>query len=103
VERDQDRLVDQIVSTVYDEGVGRIIVGLPRPLSGRTNSQMASVLAFTEQLKAAVDIPVLTWDERFTTTLAAQGRPRSVPRDAVAACYMLQNYLDSLQSTREGA
>ena len=40
-------------------------------------------------------MPVATWDERFTSKLAESGRTKDLPQDAVAACYMLQSYLDS--------
>ena len=94
-ERDEARLIAQIAAVVREEGVGEIIVGLPRPLSGGVNRQMNYVLSFGERLQAAVCVPVTMWDERFTSKLADAGRPGSKARDDVAACYMLQNYLDA--------
>ncbi len=94
-ERDEARLIAQIVAVAREEGVGEIVVGLPRPLAGGANQQMNYVLSFGERLQAAVCVPVTMWDERFTSKLAGAGRPGSKARDDVAACYMLQNYLDS--------
>jgi putative Holliday junction resolvase len=94
-EREQERLLLRIVQVMREHDVGEIVVGLPRPLAGGTNRQVESVVAFVESLAARADKPVNTWDERFTSKLAARGRPRRLADDAVAACYMLQSYLDS--------
>jgi len=94
-ERDQQLLVSRIVETADEQGVDTIVVGVPRPLSGGVNNQMAGTLALVEHLRRETGRAVVTWDERFTTRLAEQGRPRSEPLDAVAACYMLQSYLDA--------
>jgi putative transcription antitermination factor YqgF len=102
-ERDEDRLVEEILETAREQEVGVIVVGLPRPLSGGTNSQVASVLAFTQSLRDRSGIPVRTWDERFTSRLAEKCRPSREPLDAVAACYMLQNYLDAHADTVGGS
>lgn len=98
-ERDEARLITRIVAVAKEEDVGEIVVGLPRPLSGGTNRQMESALSFAGRLKQEASVPVLVWDERFTSKLAEQGRSRTEPHDAVAACYMLQNYLDSRAKT----
>jgi putative Holliday junction resolvase len=94
-ERDEDRLIVKIATVVEEEEVGEIVVGLPRPLSGGTNRQMESVISFTERLGHAVTVPVAVWDERFTSKLAQKGRSRTETHDAVAACYILQSYLDA--------
>jgi putative holliday junction resolvase len=98
-ERDEERLIVKIVTVAEEEEVGEIVVGLPRPLSGGTNRQMESVLSFTERLDHAVAVPVGVWDERFTSKLAEKGRSRTESHDAIAACYMLQSYLDSRTET----
>jgi RNase H-fold protein (predicted Holliday junction resolvase) len=76
-----------------------IVVGLPRPLGGGTNSQMDQVLAFVGRLRLEGAMPVDTWDERFTSKLAEKGHGPREARDAIAACYMLQNYLDAHSET----
>lgn len=102
VERDEERLVARIVGVAQDEEVGEIVVGLPRPLSGGTNRQMEDVLLFVEQLKRATTLPVVTWDERFTSKLAEKGRSAKRSHDAVAACYLLQSYLESRRNEAVG-
>ena len=101
-ERDEHRLLERILEAATEQEVGMIVVGLPRPLSGGGNSQTAYVLDFVERLRADATIRVDTWDERFTTQLAERGRPAAEASDAVAACYMLQNYLDARSKMTEG-
>lgn len=78
--------------------VGQIVVGLPRPLKGGTNRQMEETLDFTSRLEKLVAVPVLAWDERYTSKLAGRPGTRGAGQDSVAACYMLQSYLDSQAS-----
>ena len=99
-ERDRERLLLRIVQVAGEQDVEEIVVGLPRPLAGGTNAQLESVAAFVAVLKQRVGARVATWDERFTSKLAqkdASGRRR---QDAVAACYILQGYLDSRAHSR---
>jgi len=94
-ERDEERVIERIAQVAREEEVGEIVVGLPRPLSGGSNRQMEGVISLVERLRQLSPVPVATWDERFTSKLAEEGRPGMKYHDAVAACYMLQSYLDS--------
>ena len=71
------------------------MVGLPRPLSGGSNAQVQKVMEFVTTLAESSRLEVETWDERFTSRLADAHSDGTTPSDSVAACYMLQNYLDS--------
>ena len=53
-----------------------------------------------EALRAAVDVPVEPFDERFTTALAAAGSSARAPEDARAAAHLLESYLT--WTTRDG-
>ena len=75
-ERDEERLIESIATVTTDHQVGEIVVGLPRPLSGGTNRQMADVLTFVGRLQSSVAVPVRVCDERFTSKLAERGRSR---------------------------
>lgn len=101
-EKEMGRLVIAIVAAAAEQGADGIVVGVPRPLSGGTNEQMQDVLIFVEKLRCGSKLPVHTWDERFTSSLAEKGSRGGGPRDDVAACYMLQNYLDKLSADSRG-
>ena len=48
---------------------------------------------FVDALRGRLPIPVETYDERFTTTLAEQSGGRA-PVDALAAAHLLQSWLE---------
>jgi putative transcription antitermination factor YqgF len=75
----------------------RIVVGMPLTLRGEHGSQAAETLDFIHELEARCPIPIETYDERFTTTMA-QRSPTGTRRadDAVAAAHLLEGYLRRL-------
>jgi putative Holliday junction resolvase len=83
--------------------VGEIVVGLPRRLDGELGPQAQKVLAFVDDLRRAVKVPVVSWDERFTSALAEQAlieggvsrKGRKAVVDKVSAVLILQSYLDA--------
>ena len=75
---------------VRDEEAERIVVGLPLTLRGEVGAQAEETNRFVERLRAALDVPVETFDERFTTTLAGPG----AGDDARAAAHLLSSYLE---------
>jgi putative transcription antitermination factor YqgF len=70
-----------------------VVVGLPLTLRGEHGRQAGETETFVTSLRAVLDVPVETWDERFTTALANQGGSGAVPEDARAAAHLLQSYL----------
>ncbi len=70
-----------------------VVVGLPLTLRGERGRQAGETQVFVDTLREALDVPVEAWDERFTTALANQSGPSSVPEDARAAAHLLQSYL----------
>jgi putative Holliday junction resolvase len=106
-----DRAVDHraILATAREEGVARIVVGLPRSLSGDEGpaARAARAEALELQRLAGADLPVELHDERFTTVTATRrlresrrGAAKREPVDAAAAAEMLQSYLDALDAGR---
>ena len=93
-ERDEGKVLLRVVAVAEEQGAEEIVVGLPRPLGGGSNQQLEAVTAFAERLTEAAKVAVVTWDERFTSKLAEGGGKRTGEHDSVAACYMLQDYLE---------
>jgi putative Holliday junction resolvase len=85
-----------------DDGVARIVVGVPVSLDGRPNAQTAHVLRFIGELKHRTGIPIDTEGERLTSREAESRlavrekdwRKRKAQIDAAAAAIILQDYLD---------
>jgi putative holliday junction resolvase len=86
--------IEAIARLVRDHEVARVVVGLPVTLSGEEGAQAAETRAFVEQLRAALGVPVETWDERFTTRMA-QATPGRHTEDSRAAAHLLQGWLEA--------
>ena len=94
--------VRAVLDLVRRHDVAEVVVGLPRRLDGSLGPQAQKVLAFMEDLRPAVGVPLVPWDERFTSVVAEQAlveadvsrRDRKGLVDKVAAILILQNYLD---------
>jgi putative Holliday junction resolvase len=90
--------IARLVELAREEGVERVVVGLPVTLRGERGLQAQETDRFVALLQEALDLPIESFDERFTTKLARQtGRGRAerppVPEDAVAAAHLLASYL----------
>jgi putative Holliday junction resolvase len=88
---------------VEREEAGGLVVGLPLHTDGREGQKAAEARAFGRWLAEATGLPVVFFDERFTTAQAesalwsaglTHGR-RKERRDRVAAQILLQSYLDA--------
>ena len=82
-----------------------IVAGLPKNMDGTIGFQARKVLDFLEELKQHWNGEIITWDERLTTVSAhqvmAQKKTKISQRkqdvDKIAACFILQGYLDSIE------
>ena len=83
----------QLAELIAAEGAERIVVGLPLTLKGEQGAQAEETARFVEALRGAVGVPVESFDERFTTALAASGPSSRAPEDARAAAHLLESYL----------
>ena len=84
----------RVAELLREEGAEHVVVGLPLTLRGERGEQARETEAFVEALRSAVDVPVETFDERFTTTLAESGNGSASALDARAAAHLLSDYLE---------
>lgn len=84
--------LESLARLVREEGAEQVVVGLPLTLRGERGEQAHATEQFAESLRALVDVPIVLFDERFTTALAQQ-TPSTVPEDARAAAHLLSSYL----------
>jgi len=82
----------EVIRLVLEQEAEKVVVGLPLTLRGTAGEQAVEAQRFAESLREALDIPVVLYDERFTTDLAQQ-TPSSAPEDALAAAHLLSSYL----------
>ena len=83
----------ELAELVAAEGAERVVVGLPLTLRGAAGAQAQETAAFVASLEALLDVPVESFDERFTTALAASGPSSKAPEDARAAAHLLESWL----------
>ncbi|MDR1144564.1 MAG: Holliday junction resolvase RuvX [Verrucomicrobiales bacterium] len=82
--------------------VTRILIGLPRNMDGSYGPAAAKARQFTDQLRAALTVDIVTVDERLSTVEAARrlresgktARQQKPLIDSESARVMLQSYLD---------
>ena len=82
----------ELAAIVAREAAELVVVGLPISLDSGEHAQAHEVRAFVTRLSAALAVPVVTYDERFTTKLAAERGGRSA-LDARAAAVLLEDFL----------
>lgn len=98
-----DKAFERLRAILAEKPSELILVGMPRNMDGSFGPAAEKVREFVEQLKAAIPVPVRTWDERLTSAQAnrvmIQGQVKREQRkekvDAVAAAILLQSYLDA--------
>lgn len=94
--------VQRLRKIVEDSAVGEIVVGRPLTLRGEVGAEAREAERFAAKLRAALSVPVVEVDERFSTVAAeramrdagSRAAQRRARRDAVAAALILQPYLD---------
>jgi putative Holliday junction resolvase len=92
----------RVADLASEEGVDRVIVGLPTSLSGEEGAQAGLSRAFADELRELLDVPVETYDERLTTRMAersAREGARADP-DSLAAAHLLESYLAASKEDR---
>ena len=85
------------------ENITGLVVGLPLNMDGTDSPRTQSVRAFARNL-APLDLPILLWDERWSTQAVERAMisadvsraKRAEKVDALAAAHILQGAIDAL-------
>jgi putative Holliday junction resolvase len=84
--------LDELERLVDAEGAEQVVVGHPLTLRGERGEQARATERFAAALRDRLDVPVVLFDERFTTDLAQQTSSPAA-EDARAAAHLLSSYL----------
>ncbi len=92
-----------VAAIAAEQGAGLIVVGQSLDEDGRPNFEGRRAARFAEALRTQTSLPVVLWDEAFSTQDARAARlAMGVPRarraghlDDLAATILLQSYLDA--------
>ena len=99
--RNDDKTIAGIKELIAQNGVGELVMGLPRNMNGTEGPRAELCRAFAKRLEEETGLPVKLWDERRTTVEAHNilsahnyhGKKRKNTVDAVAASLILEGYL----------
>jgi putative Holliday junction resolvase len=93
----------QLRALIEREHIIGLVVGLPLNMDGSDSPRTQSVRAFARNL-APLDLPILLWDERWSTQAVERAMieadvsraKRAEKVDALAAAHILQGAIDAL-------
>ncbi|MCL2494290.1 MAG: Holliday junction resolvase RuvX [Oscillospiraceae bacterium] len=101
-EANKKKLALAVTELAKEKRADKIILGLPLRTDGTKGDKAQACEAFAALLRDQHGLDVVLWDERFSSTMAHQSlgaanvkaKDRRSIVDAVAACVILQSYLD---------
>jgi putative holliday junction resolvase len=104
--KNDQSLFENLQQITARENVKLIVIGMPLNLKGQHAQKADEVQKFIGVLKSRLGIESVTWDERFTTTIAHQTMLRMGTKkkerqkkdgriDSMAAAIILQGFLDN--------
>ncbi|MBE7030998.1 MAG: Holliday junction resolvase RuvX [Ruminococcaceae bacterium] len=100
------KMLERVAALVKQYEVGTIVLGLPKNMNGTEGERAEVTYAFQKDLLGACPgVEIVLRDERLTTVQAAgvlnvtntRGKDRKNVIDTVAACIILQSYLDQIR------
>ena len=96
--------VTKLLELARDRDVSGIVVGIPYLADGSEGRQAEKIRGFIAAVEAQTELPIATWDERYTSADAedllreaavSSRRRRKGAVDRIAAALILQGYLDA--------
>jgi len=107
INEDKNELgIDRLVNIIEKEKVGTVVIGLPKNMNNSIGFRGEASLQYKEQLQEALpSVEIIMWDERLSTMAAERSlleadvsrQKRKKVIDKMAAVFILQGYLDSIQ------
>lgn len=98
-------LLSWLQTYIRREQVGEVVIGHPRQMNGEDSESMQYIRPFMAEFRRMFpDIPLVEYDERFTSVLAHRAmitggmkkkdRQDKAVVDKLAACIILEGYMD---------
>ncbi len=92
----------EIATIIGQFEIEKIVAGLPKNMNGTLGKQAEMVFQWIKTLKEKIHLPVVTWDERFSTIEASKvlleadlsRKKRKKVIDKLAAVLILQGYIN---------
>lgn len=100
--------VEKLNLVISTHKICALVIGYPINMDGSKGARAQSTITFVSNISKKISLPMLLWDERFSTMavekmmieadMSRQRRAELV--DKLAASYMLQGYLDNARNTK---
>lgn len=98
------RDLDALAALVRERSIEGLVLGLPRNMDGSEGPRAQSSRAYARNLSQALSLPILLWDERWSTASAERDligqdvsrKKRAERIDSHAAAVILQGAIDAL-------
>src|SRR4029077_3465351 len=87
----KQNVLKRVEQIVREKKIGKIVVGVPRKMSGEIGKAATDAIAFAEKLRMALPCEITTWDERLTTVAAHRAL-----RDAGRKARETRHYVDQV-------
>ena len=103
------KMLESLYKIITEYDVKKIVLGMPKNMNGDIGDRVEITMAFSKDISEKFpDVEIVHWDERLTTVQAAgilnvtntRGKDRKNVIDTVAACIILQSYLDYLKGEK---
>ncbi len=93
--------IEQVVPLLQELEAEEVVIGLPLDQNGEQGRDAKAIQQFIALLRERVAIPVIEWDERYTTVQAEEilieadlsRQKRKTVIDKIAAALILERYL----------
>lgn len=93
--------ISQIMPYIKEYDISKIVLGLPKNMSGEEGERAEKTRRFGEKLFEAANIEIAFFDERLTTVCAentlnalnVKGKKKTGKKDALSAVLILQGYM----------
>lgn len=100
-EKNFDKLCLKIVEKIKEIKAQLIIIGFPKNMDGSEGESAKRTVKFRDELEKYLDINIVLWDERKTTSIATtylnitntRGKKRKNIIDTVSATIILEDYI----------
>ena len=107
--KNRDIIIEEILEIAEEYRVRSLLVGIPQPFTETQQQTSKKIENFIESLSEKTNLPIITYDESFSTTqaqnvLTSSGQNTQSSRkkiDKIAATVFLQEFLNSTTKNHE--
>ena len=98
--------IDKIKLIIKNNNIKALVIGLPLNKDGSTGRQAQSIITFANNVNKKIQLPLLMWDERFSTEgiekemIRVGLKKKNIRKniDCASAAWILQGVLDRLNN-----